>query len=256
MQVRRASVGGGRHGAGVLLLLVEESSCSASRRGRRGLRVRRRARRVARVLDRWREVSGWWEAPFDRVDWLVFRLGLAGGRGAGAVWWKLTWTGARSAGFWLGSWVDGRVRPTLRGVLASAHTERLLLRPRGSHPRGARRGGGRYGDTVDRPHGPGRVVRAPALLSAAGEGGIPAMVGTEITVELRKCTGKSGGRRGAWARRPARREHGRLQVLMPSHIPHNVEDQLAARSRWTPRLPQPAKPHPPLLQAVHHPMKS
>ncbi len=79
VQVRRASVGGGgRRGAGVLLLLVEESSCSASRRGRRGLRVRRRARRVARVLDRWREVGGWWEAPFDRVDWLVFRLGLAG----------------------------------------------------------------------------------------------------------------------------------------------------------------------------------
>ena len=35
-------------------------------------------RRVARVLERWREVRGWWE-PGRRVDRFVFRLLLSGG---------------------------------------------------------------------------------------------------------------------------------------------------------------------------------
>ena len=45
--------------------------------GRRGRR-RTRKRRVVRVLERWREVSSWWEAK-GGVGRLVFRVLLAGG---------------------------------------------------------------------------------------------------------------------------------------------------------------------------------
>ncbi len=45
---------------------------------RRACRTRFAKRRVARVLERWREVRGWWE-PGRRVDRLVFRLLLSGG---------------------------------------------------------------------------------------------------------------------------------------------------------------------------------
>lgn len=37
-----------------------------------------RKRRVAKVIDRWREVKGWWEEE-DHVDRLVFRVLLSGG---------------------------------------------------------------------------------------------------------------------------------------------------------------------------------
>lgn len=49
-------------------------------RGRRRIRKRR----VARVVERWREVRDWW-TPGDRTDRLCFRVMLDGGEAGGAV---------------------------------------------------------------------------------------------------------------------------------------------------------------------------
>ena len=45
-------------------------------RGRRK-RCSWRRRRVVRVLDRWREIRGWWDEN-ESVDWTIFRLVLSG----------------------------------------------------------------------------------------------------------------------------------------------------------------------------------
>ncbi len=54
--------------------LIRPRSSRRARRGTPGFAKRR----VARVLERWREVRGWWE-PEQCVDRLVFRLLLSGG---------------------------------------------------------------------------------------------------------------------------------------------------------------------------------
>lgn len=46
--------------------------------GCRQPRIRSKKRRVARVIDRWREVRGWWE-PGGGTDRMVFRVLLFGG---------------------------------------------------------------------------------------------------------------------------------------------------------------------------------
>lgn len=55
--------------------------CGRCGRGRRSrLRGRTRKRRVARVIERWREVRNWWE-PEGGTDRLLFRVLLAGRQG-------------------------------------------------------------------------------------------------------------------------------------------------------------------------------